>query len=121
VKVGAQQATIARRALERHRPCRPGTGPAPPVATLVEARRGVAVRNLAVRVVSWGGLPKRMGTIRLGRTTSREPRSAMTHPAPLRPAVEALGVSGIQRVFDRGIGRDDVIGLWVGESDLPTP
>lgn len=45
----------------------------------------------------------------------------MTHPAPLRPAVEALGVSGIQRVFDRGIGRDDVIGLWVGESDLPTP
>ena len=46
---------------------------------------------------------------------------SMRHPAPIRPAVDALKVSGIQQVFDRGIGRSDVIGLWVGESDLPTP
>ncbi|SMF72657.1 Aspartate/methionine/tyrosine aminotransferase [Tistlia consotensis] len=45
----------------------------------------------------------------------------MAYPAPIRPAVDELETSGIQQVFDRGIGRPDVIGLWVGEGDLPTP
>lgn len=44
-----------------------------------------------------------------------------TTPLPLRPEVEALGVSGIQQVWELGFEREDTIGLWVGEGDLPTP
>lgn len=42
-------------------------------------------------------------------------------PLPLRPEVESLGVSGIQQVWEMGFQLDDVVGLWVGEGDLPTP
>ncbi|HLW28167.1 MAG TPA: pyridoxal phosphate-dependent aminotransferase [Kiloniellales bacterium] len=42
-------------------------------------------------------------------------------PLPLRPEVEALGVSGIQQVWEMGFQKPDVIGLWVGEGDVPTP
>ncbi len=42
-------------------------------------------------------------------------------PAPLRPEIEALETSGIAQVFELGYGRDDIIPLWVGEGDLPTP
>lgn len=42
-------------------------------------------------------------------------------PAPLRPEIEALETSGIAQVFELGFGRDDIIPLWVGEGDLPTP
>src|SRR5690625_1651639 len=49
----------------------------------------------------------------------KQPRNAP--PLPLRPEIEALGVSGIQQVWEMGFQRSDVIGLWVGEGDLPTP
>jgi aspartate/methionine/tyrosine aminotransferase len=42
-------------------------------------------------------------------------------PAPLRPEIESLETSGIAQVFALGFGRDDLIPLWVGEGDLPTP
>lgn len=42
-------------------------------------------------------------------------------PAPLRPGIEALETSKIQQVWELGFGRPDLIPLWVGESDLPTP
>lgn len=55
-------------------------------------------------------------------STAATARSAVpAPPLPLRPEVEALGVSGIQQVWELGFERDDTIGLWVGEGDLPTP
>ncbi len=42
-------------------------------------------------------------------------------PAPLRPEIEALETSGIAQLFEMGLGREDVIPLWFGEGDLPTP
>lgn len=42
-------------------------------------------------------------------------------PAPLRPEIEVLETSGIAQLFNLGVDRDDVIGLWFGEGDLPTP
>jgi aspartate aminotransferase len=38
-----------------------------------------------------------------------------------RRAIEAMPDSPIIDVWRLGIGRNDVIGLWAGESDLPTP
>ena len=42
-------------------------------------------------------------------------------PAPIRPAMAALPVSGIHEVFKLGYGRPGLIPLWVGEGDRPTP
>ncbi|HET6518979.1 MAG TPA: aminotransferase class I/II-fold pyridoxal phosphate-dependent enzyme, partial [Geminicoccaceae bacterium] len=43
-------------------------------------------------------------------------------PRPfLRPEVEALRYSGIARIALQGLGDPDVIPLWFGEGDLPTP
>jgi len=42
-------------------------------------------------------------------------------PAPLRPEIAELETSGIAQVFELGFGRDNLIPLWVGEGDLPTP
>ncbi len=42
-------------------------------------------------------------------------------PSPLRPEIETLETSGIAQLFDLGIGRDDIVRLWVGEGDQPTP
>ncbi|MBO22056.1 MAG: aspartate aminotransferase [Rhodospirillaceae bacterium] len=39
----------------------------------------------------------------------------------LRPAVDELEGSLIRQVAETNIGRDDVIPLWFGEPDLPTP
>jgi aspartate/methionine/tyrosine aminotransferase len=39
----------------------------------------------------------------------------------LRPEAKLAPGSGISAVSDRGRGRPDVIPLWVGEGDLPTP
>lgn len=47
--------------------------------------------------------------------------ATVSPPLPLRPEVEALGISGIQQVWELGFQRADTIGLWVGEGDLPTP
>ncbi|HEX5078715.1 MAG TPA: pyridoxal phosphate-dependent aminotransferase [Geminicoccaceae bacterium] len=48
--------------------------------------------------------------------------SASTGPiADLRRAIASLPSSKIREVAHLGMGRDDVIPLWFGESDLPTP
>jgi aspartate/methionine/tyrosine aminotransferase len=39
----------------------------------------------------------------------------------LRAAIEALPASLIREVANAGIGREDVIPLWFGEPDVPTP
>ena len=40
---------------------------------------------------------------------------------PLRDQVGGLAPSQIVELWEMGQGRDDVIALWVGEGDLPTP
>jgi len=40
---------------------------------------------------------------------------------PLRDSVSRLAPSQIVELWEMGHGRDDVIALWVGEGDLPTP
>ena len=42
-------------------------------------------------------------------------------PAGARASVEGLGASLIRDVANAGMGLDDVIALWYGEPDLPTP
>jgi len=42
-------------------------------------------------------------------------------PAPIRPSVATLPVSGIHEIFKLGYGRPGLIPLWVGEGDRPTP
>jgi aspartate/methionine/tyrosine aminotransferase len=39
----------------------------------------------------------------------------------VRRSIAALPASKIREVAHLGMGRDDVIPLWFGESDLPTP
>ena len=41
--------------------------------------------------------------------------------AALSTAAREAPDSGIYEVFHRGLGRDDLIRLWVGEGDVPTP
>lgn len=47
--------------------------------------------------------------------------AALPLSAPLRPEMATMGSSKIAEVWALGQGRKDVIGLWVGEGDLPTP
>lgn len=42
-------------------------------------------------------------------------------PLNIRPDIANLGESGIVEVWQMGFSVPDVIGLWVGEGDLPTP
>ncbi|MEL0143396.1 MAG: aminotransferase class I/II-fold pyridoxal phosphate-dependent enzyme, partial [Alphaproteobacteria bacterium] len=42
-------------------------------------------------------------------------------PRIMRPAIAALEGSRIRQVADANLGREDVIALWFGEPDLPTP
>jgi len=42
-------------------------------------------------------------------------------PRVARTVIEALEGSRIRQVAESNIGRDDVIPLWFGEPDLPTP
>ena len=44
----------------------------------------------------------------------------MTLPVA-RPEVLALRLSQIREVANEGMGRDDILAFWVGESDQPTP
>ncbi len=44
-----------------------------------------------------------------------------TLPLPITPPVAGLKLSGIHEVFLEGYGQKDVIPLWVGEGDKPTP
>ena len=39
----------------------------------------------------------------------------------MRSVIEALPASKIREVANAGIGRDDVLAFWFGESDEPTP
>ncbi|MBW8814188.1 MAG: pyridoxal phosphate-dependent aminotransferase [Caulobacterales bacterium] len=45
----------------------------------------------------------------------------MSAPAIPRPEVQALRMSKIREVANAGLGRDDVLAFWFGESDQPTP
>ena len=42
-------------------------------------------------------------------------------PRLARPVIEALEGSRIRQVAESNIGRDDIIPLWFGEPDIPTP
>jgi len=42
-------------------------------------------------------------------------------PAPVRPAIQNLRSSQIRTISHSAMGRDDVIPLWFGEPDQPTP
>ncbi|MDX1709532.1 MAG: pyridoxal phosphate-dependent aminotransferase [Rhodovibrionaceae bacterium] len=46
---------------------------------------------------------------------------ANAYPLPIREEVHELEASRIVEVWEMGFAMDDVIGLWVGEGDLPTP
>lgn len=51
-----------------------------------------------------------------------QPQAVPTAPAlGLRPAIEALPSSRIREIANAGIGRADLIPLWFGEPDTPTP
>ncbi|WP_196260946.1 pyridoxal phosphate-dependent aminotransferase [Pelagibacterium limicola] len=43
------------------------------------------------------------------------------YPAKARPEVSALGSSRIRDIANAGMGRDDIVPFWFGESDLATP
>lgn len=49
------------------------------------------------------------------------PHLSPTADLPIRPAIAALEGSLIRAVAEANIGRDDVIALWFGEPDEPTP
>ena len=49
------------------------------------------------------------------------PRKPGDFPADLRAEVAAMEPSRIVQLWQLGFEREDVIPLWVGESDLPTP
>jgi aspartate/methionine/tyrosine aminotransferase len=44
-----------------------------------------------------------------------------TAPLPLRPEIDSLEPSKIVELWQRGFGMDDLVPLWVGEGDTPTP
>src|SRR5262245_8191198 len=54
-----------------------------------------------------------------GRRTMTKDEAPMNDP--LRSEVAAILPSGIGLISRRGIGRQGLIPLWFGESDLPTP
>ena len=62
-----------------------------------------------------------MGVLLWGFDAMPDAPTPPLYPAPLRPEIETLGTSGIAEVFDLGLGREDIIRLWVGEGDQPTP
>lgn len=43
------------------------------------------------------------------------------HPPVARPEIRSLAASKIREVANAGLGRDDLLAFWFGESDLPTP
>ncbi len=45
----------------------------------------------------------------------------LSGPAGARATVEGLGASLIRDVGNAGMGMDDIVALWYGEPDLPTP
>lgn len=51
----------------------------------------------------------------------QNPSAADRLRAPIRPEIESLEESRIAEVWKLGFEIPDVIGLWVGEGDLPTP
>ncbi len=59
----------------------------------------------------------------MSRRISKPSKARITAPsiASLRAEALAPAASGIAEIFKLGGGRPDVIPLWVGEGDLPTP
>jgi len=55
------------------------------------------------------------------RRDDRQPPPGLPLRESLRPAIAALPGSGILEIFNHGLGRPDLIALWAGEGDLPTP
>ena len=53
--------------------------------------------------------------------TTVSPFSATQRRAALRPGIDALEDSRISEVAMLGMGQPDVIPLWFGEGDQPTP
>lgn len=49
------------------------------------------------------------------------PALTPAHDVAARPAVRALSSSLIREVANAGMGRDDILAFWFGESDQPTP
>ncbi|MFP6705827.1 MAG: pyridoxal phosphate-dependent aminotransferase [Alphaproteobacteria bacterium] len=47
--------------------------------------------------------------------------SLVSGPAGARLTTESLGVSLVREVGNAGMGIDDVVALWYGEPDMPTP
>src|SRR5688572_1146914 len=43
------------------------------------------------------------------------------HPPVARPEVQGLRISKIREIANAGLGRDDILAFWFGESDQPTP
>ena len=50
-----------------------------------------------------------------------QPREVPLDPLNVRPAAADLDPSQIREISRMGIGREDTIGLWLGEGDAPTP
>jgi aspartate/methionine/tyrosine aminotransferase len=46
---------------------------------------------------------------------------SMSFPPLARPEVQNLRMSKIREVANAGLGRDDILAFWFGESDQPTP
>ena len=47
--------------------------------------------------------------------------NARAAPAPIRPRIAGLAASPIREIAHEGMGLADVIPLWFGEPDMPTP
>jgi aspartate aminotransferase len=43
------------------------------------------------------------------------------HPPLARPQVQSLRMSKIREIANAGLGREDILAFWFGESDQPTP
>ncbi|MBT7667228.1 MAG: aminotransferase class I/II-fold pyridoxal phosphate-dependent enzyme, partial [Rhodospirillaceae bacterium] len=55
------------------------------------------------------------------KISSKLARNLESGPVGARDSVERLGNSLIRDVANAGMGLDDVVALWYGEPDLPTP
>src|SRR5690606_14140037 len=93
------------------------------------ARRATAPSHgagtTADRCSACGGWRTGHGSIEICREEARsmiQPKAAPAAPTlGLRPAIEALPSSRIREIADAGMGRADLIPLWFGEPDTPTP
>src|SRR5205085_1984706 len=57
----------------------------------------------------------------LRRAAADRTADHLPHGAPMRDVIRDLPGSKIREVANAGMGRDDVLAFWFGESDEPTP